>query len=439
MKKIFFIQIIFFLHLSNCYPQTGWVICSSGTNRGIFDIYFVNTNTGWAVGDSVIMKSTNGGVNWVGQNFSYTSRPALYSVRFLNENTGYAAGGNTTGQYSFIQYIFKTTNGGINWNLIFESTYLGAINKILPLDNNTIFISLSGVIEINSVGGLYKSTNGGLNFSLSLSKGLHNSVFFNNLYTGWTTSYLFADFGPRKGFIYKTTDGGSSWNMQFRDSSGGAADIRTIQFVNNNTGFAIGSKNGTIFFKTTNGGNNWDTILYNHTKNSSLFFLDQNTGWISGGCSPDTFSIAITTNGGLNWTKQFKNGLYTVNNLELINSLTGWATMSNSCMILKTTNGGVTFMSNISSEIPDSYSLFQNYPNPFNPNTNIKYQIINNKFVSIKIFDILGKEVATLINEKQSPGTYEVSFDGSNLPSGIYFYKLETDGFSDTKRMILLK
>jgi hypothetical protein len=106
----------------------------------------------------------------------------------------------------------------------------------------------------------------------------------------------------------------------------------------------------------------------------------------------------------------------------------------------------LTEVGKISSEFSSSYSLEQNYPNPFNPSTNIKYQIshhsgssTNNKFVILKVFDVMGREVETLVNEKQSPGTYEVTFDGSNLSSGIYFYRLMTDGFSETKKMILLK
>jgi hypothetical protein len=91
--------------------------------------------------------------------------------------------------------------------------------------------------------------------------------------------------------------------------------------------------------------------------------------------------------------------------------------------------------------IPEHSSLSQNYPNPFNPNTYIKYQITNNlpRQVTLKIFDILGKEIATLVNEKQSPGTYEVNWNGSAYPSGVYFYKLVTGDFTETKKMILLK
>lgn len=88
---------------------------------------------------------------------------------------------------------------------------------------------------------------------------------------------------------------------------------------------------------------------------------------------------------------------------------------------------------------PDKYILSQNYPNPFNPVTNLEFGIPESGFVSLKVFDILGKEVATLVNEKLSTGRYETNFDGSNLTSGVYFYKLEVNGFSEVKSMILIK
>jgi hypothetical protein len=89
--------------------------------------------------------------------------------------------------------------------------------------------------------------------------------------------------------------------------------------------------------------------------------------------------------------------------------------------------------------IPYKFTLFQNYPNPFNPSTKIKYEIPERSFVSINVYDLLGDEIATLVNEEKPAGTYEVEFDGTGLPSGIYFYKLSGDNFSDTRKMLLLK
>jgi hypothetical protein len=88
---------------------------------------------------------------------------------------------------------------------------------------------------------------------------------------------------------------------------------------------------------------------------------------------------------------------------------------------------------------PDDYNLYQNYPNPFNPSTTIRYSIIQPDIVRIKIYDILGREVKTLVNELKQAGSYEVQFDAKGLASGIYLYRIETGSFIQTKKMILLK
>ncbi|MBK6506879.1 MAG: T9SS type A sorting domain-containing protein [Ignavibacteria bacterium] len=93
----------------------------------------------------------------------------------------------------------------------------------------------------------------------------------------------------------------------------------------------------------------------------------------------------------------------------------------------------------ISPEVPESFALSQNYPNPFNPKTIINYQLRITNLVKLTVYDVLGHEVATLVNEKQSAGTYQVEFDGSGFASGVYFYKIVTEGFTDVKRMMLLK
>ncbi len=100
----------------------------------------------------------------------------------------------------------------------------------------------------------------------------------------------------------------------------------------------------------------------------------------------------------------------------------------------------VTSVRNDEEEIlPSEYALFQNFPNPFNPSTQIKYAIPNGTNVKLKVFDILGKEIITLVNGYKNAGTYEVQFDASNLPSGVYLYRLETESFSQTKKLMLIK
>ncbi|MDZ7625551.1 MAG: LamG-like jellyroll fold domain-containing protein [Ignavibacteriaceae bacterium] len=116
----------------------------------------------------------------------------------------------------------------------------------------------------------------------------------------------------------------------------------------------------------------------------------------------------------------------------------------------KTTNGndgtisgalwvpGVTDVKD-ENNFPESFSISQNYPNPFNPSTTIRYSIPNGSVVTIKVYDVLGTEVATLVNEDKSAGSYEVDFNASQLSSGIYFYKLQAGSFVETKKMILIK
>ncbi len=111
----------------------------------------------------------------------------------------------------------------------------------------------------------------------------------------------------------------------------------------------------------------------------------------------------------------------------------------NGCIINGVQYGQMLGITHTSSEIPDEFLLSQNYPNPFNPSTKVKFQIPKSGFAKLTVYDLLGKEIQTLVNELLSPGTYEVDFDGSNLPSGVYYYKLESETFTETKKMILIK
>ena len=152
--------------------------------------------------------------------------------------------------------------------------------------------------------------------------------------------------------------------------------------------------------------------------------------------SPDSVLLNIIT------TINVTPGVYTVNVTG--NEAGGPRTHTRSFTLVVT---NVTGISNNNQIIPDDFALYQNYPNPFNPETKIKFDIpdrfpigtFGNDKVVLKIYDILGKEIQTLVNESLQPGSYEVTFDGSNLPSGIYFYSLQTVGFTETKKLILLK
>ena len=96
-------------------------------------------------------------------------------------------------------------------------------------------------------------------------------------------------------------------------------------------------------------------------------------------------------------------------------------------------------VSQIGTEVPETYNLKQNYPNPFNPTTKINFAIPKQGFTTLKVYDMLGREVTRLVNEMKTPGNYSVDFNASTLSSGVYFYKLEVNGYADVKRMVLIK
>ncbi len=153
----------------------------------------------------------------------------------------------------------------------------------------------------------------------------------------------------------------------------------------------------------------------------------------------DTSGVYLSTNFGNTW-QNISSGLGTIQSIRTLliaNNYLFAGTPGNA--VWRRPLSEVIGIQNISSEIPLEYSLSQNYPNPFNPITNIKYKISKSSNVRITVFDVSGKEVEILVNEKHSPGEYLVSFDGSGLNSGVYFYKLVTEGFSETKRMVFLK
>nr|HMS33987.1 T9SS type A sorting domain-containing protein [Ignavibacteria bacterium] len=157
-------------------------------------------------------------------------------------------------------------------------------------------------------------------------------------------------------------------------------------------------------------------------------------GWAAG----NSGTILNTTNGGTTWNSQISNTTNLLNSVCFTDAMHGYIAGFEGT-ILKTTNGGSVFISENGTSIPEGYYLSQNYPNPFNPVTNLEFGISKLGFVSLRVYDALGKEVAVLVNEKLTQGIYEFKFDASNLVSGVYFYKLETGNFTQTKRMLLIQ
>ena len=260
--------------------------------------------------------------------------------------------------------------------------------------NQEVGYIISGYGPPNPISKIWKTTNGGINWVTLIQQSIFlNSIFFKDSLNGIAAGF----YGPS---ILLTNNAGVTWNPIW------SINIEILSGIYTSSGeiFVVGMKQGSSkMSSSSNGGQSWIeelTVPGSYNQFRGVFFINSNTGWVVG------------------YPK----------------------------LIYKTTNGGLTFAESTINVIPDKYSLSQNYPNPFNPTTKISFALPKQGLVTIKVFDMLGKEIETLVNESLKPGKYEAAFDGSSYPSGVYFYRLtishggsSTDGFTETKRMVLIK
>jgi photosystem II stability/assembly factor-like uncharacterized protein len=431
MKKLIFLLAAVLLSSSQLYSQ--WVQQPAPTTNSIEYIHFFNSSSGFiAGGNGLIAKTTNGSTNWVTQTTPTTL--SIEYIYFFDMNTAIAVCGDYSNSTCA---ILKTTNGGTNWVTKFTNTHIALRQTIQFINPSTGYTA-----GWSSDSALVKTTNGGETWQRVYVNGAVgiDKINFIDANTGYMAGYGM----DSKPSVLKTTNGGLNWTKIYSHLN--AIMFMSMYFVNVNTGWVVGisPSNQSLIQKTTNAGLNWVDQVNQHPANWELYniqMLNENTGWIIG----DVGQIVKTTNGGVNWRAQNSIAL-PLWGIEFNGADTGWVVGYNG-LILKTVNGGGTVsVQNISSDVPSAYSLKQNYPNPFNNTSNLKFQILNLSDVKIIVYDIMGREVQMLVNERMQPGTYETTFNGSNLSSGIYFYKLSVsapDGsgqvFTDTKRLTLLK
>jgi photosystem II stability/assembly factor-like uncharacterized protein len=402
---------VFFIN--NCLCQ--WTVISTQGNTAVS---FPSENTGFSTANGITRKTTNGGYNW-----SSLSGGNLTGIFFINNLTGWVVG--------YPGYIGKTTNGS---SFTQQPTGIqDRLNEVFFINENTGWIA--GGDFANEV--ILKTTNGGTNW-ISQTSGTANklfSVYFINENTGWAVG------GPSSPKILKTTNGGTNWISQ--NTAGITTPLYSVMFANENTGWAVaGYIGGETIIKTTNGGINWFSQSSGDTRYLRDCYVIDTLRAVAVGQGG---KIITTTNGGNNWNVMNTGSSVELWAVDFPTDSTGYAVGSN--IVLKTTNGGLTFFNENSSNLPDGFFLGQNYPNPFNSTTSIKFRVASTSPyplkrgtpVTLKVYDLLGKDMRTLIYEELQPGTYSLHFDAGDLPSGIYFYRMETDRFSETKKLILLK
>lgn len=408
----------------NTFPTS---IESDGTN-----LYSCFSNTSVEGG---IYKSSNSGVNWAQVGLATYNAGALSS----NANSVYFAG------FGF----GRSDNNGASWMLTYPN--MSGSRKII-FDNNNIFvcattfhyvstdngINFTSVLNTQSfdminVGGTYylstfsevwKSTNGGFNWGNTIpalsNKRVGQMALINNHFLAASRSIF--------DLSYYSTNAGLNWSAV---SDTAFTNITSIYVL----GGVVYAGNRYGIIKSTNNGLNWSYSSSGHPPNGTISKILSNNGILF---SAGSSGIYYSLNSGANWVvyNQGFPGPASVNDITIKDNFMYAAVSGGSIWKRDLSTTGVNVISNQS---PKSFNLSQNYPNPFNPMTKIKFDIPNSLNTKITVYDILGKEIKILVNAKLNPGSYEVDFDGTNLPSGVYFYKLETEAFSETKKMILTK
>jgi hypothetical protein len=343
--------------------------------------------------------STNNGSNWTQTSLSDIT---VYSLATFGNNilAGMGYGNN----------VYRSTNNGINWTEHYFSYYPN-VYALAVLGNN-IFAGTSY--------GIYISTNNGLNWAptvLNIANTRSLIISNNNIIAGTMSG------------IYISSNNGSNWNQTSLNNK----IVLSLAVDGNNIYAGTGTSGSIGVYLSTNNGVNWNQIGLSNRTVYSLAISGNN---IFAGTD---YGVYHSTNNGANWT--IKNeGFFVQTEVYSLMIKNNYIFAGSSQGIWRRNISEViTNNQQISEIIPSSYSLSQNYPNPFNSMCNVQFSMCNTGNVKLVVYDVMGREVQTLVNERLQAGTYEVSFDGSKLNSGVYFYKLTTEGFSETKRMLMIK
>ncbi len=418
-------------------------------SRKISDVLFIDSLTGWAVtpyrfqnDTTFVMKTTTGGDSWFIQFVGTGQFVGRNRILFINANTGFTCGND---HYTGSGKITKTTNGGNNWLPLNDPT-TAVYNDMAVLNENTIWLVASSSLT----GGVFFTTTGGSSWVQQFSGGNQNpnKIYMYNARIGFISNTSAGS--PN---IYKTTNGGINWNINLPGEY-----FVDMHFTDSLTGWKSmyeSTSADTSVKKTTNGGVNWvkqklpSGGIIITPQITSFSFINKDTIWGAGGqvfYGAGKFRGVLyrTTNGGTNWLLHIPDTSYDIQgfgSIQFVNRNIGWA--HSDLRSIHTTNGGdttfLTGIQQISGIVPNTFELFQNYPNPFNPVTNIEFSVPKSAYVKLTVYDITGRQLNELINSQMSTGSYKIDFDASQLSSGIYFYTLETDGFSQTKKMMLIK
>ena len=426
------------------YSQGTWEKLNVPANRSFRSVCFTDSLYGWTAGDSgIILHTSDGGKTWTFQDGKTTNE--ISDIFFLNRNLGWASSLNYT-QHPFGTIILKTIDGGVHWT-----------GNPYPAEN--IFINCILFLDPNNgwMGGyphaLVKTTNGGIDW---VQADIDSSVFsffpvlsikfYNRRY-----GYACGGLHDIAGVIWRTSNGGEKW-YPINGSETPADEVYQLHAFDSLNVIGAGGDPDFIYgagmIRTSNGGMNWIYQELGMRGNSyDLAFRNDKEGWAPEG---EDQKFLYTMDGGFTWNDISTPDSTAIYNVVFPDSLHGFATGENGAILkykpplIEAVNPGPT-------SHPETLILYQNYPNPFRSETKIKFSIPANMGIQpvvlqIRIYTILGTEVETIVNKEYSPGEYEVTFNGADLPASIYYYQMmittppdRAVAYSVPKKMVVIK
>ena len=387
------------------------------TNSTLNSIYFYDAQHGWAAGNGIILRTNDGGETW---NTTNTGNGIeLKSVKFVNTNYGWAVGTKKIGEMYF-GIAYKTIDGGVSWNEI-DVPGSGWLTSCSFVDENTGWAADVG-------GKIFKTINGGSNWQLieTGSDNILEDVYFFDSENGWAIG--------NGGQILHSTDGGLTWDIQ---NFGTDNKFSSIFFSSPYIGYVMGGQfdNMSTIYKTIDGGITWNKL------NTDLiggivagYFVDEQTGY----CIMEYGGVYKTTTGGLFWDWMYLNSspypwTLHADDICFSDDKRGWCIGSGYVFSLDEISD--INLHQISSS--NNILLKQNIPNPCSDETLIKFSVPSKSHVRIFLWSVIGSNNFEIVNQEYQTGEYEIKVDVRHYQPGIYFYTLMSESIVETRKLVI--
>jgi photosystem II stability/assembly factor-like uncharacterized protein len=449
MKTNLYVVFLVTIWATSIHAQDGWQLQTSPLGDvGLGKVQFVSPTEGWIYAENgKLLHTTDAGATWVVVTPSPEDAVEVfidppYAMSFVSPTTGYLIGTLGSVDESLGAVLLKTTDSGATWSKkVLREQEIGWQVQFIDA-NNGWASTLALAIEndtFNVATKTFRTTDGGTTWDSVYAVSQKLYIFdFIDASNGWAIQLSITgdELGPPIE-ILRTTDAGATWSSQLTENNADG-----LRAVNSTTCWVVGGE--STLLRTTDAGLTWvpiaNTGLSTFSANA-VFFLDQNTGWV--GVQEHGVhmgeKVLRTTDGGASWSVHPLPPGFRIQSMYFIDANNGWI-VSSSGEIARTTTGGV---SSVKEEyvagIPGRFELRQNYPNPFNPSTTIEFHLPSSGPVVLKVLDLLGREIETLLDGERRAGAYRVTWNASALPSGIYFYRLTAGATTAVGKMILTK